>query len=205
MRYFFKNNLDKTPQKVLELGSNNGNNLSLFASYGYEAIGVELDATSIKNANFNFKNIYKFKNYSFINADMRDFARSTKGIKADILLIPNVINYITKHDFTELLSNLRQNQAMGGGSRLFLRARSTKDHRYGLGKMIEDNTFLLDSDEFSGENGLICACYSQSELVEILKQKLNLRNFTLITSENLNVKNGVYIKDSDIIIYGEIN
>ncbi|MMP72688.1 class I SAM-dependent methyltransferase, partial [Campylobacter jejuni] len=33
---------------------------------------------------------------------------------------------------------------------------------------------------------------------------LNLYDFEVITSENINIKNKVYIKDSDIVIYGKI-
>lgn len=205
IRYFFKNHLNIKPQKVLELGCNNGNNLALFASYDYEVIGVELDAQNVENANFNFSNVYGFDKFNFINQDMREFCKNTKDLKSDVLLIPNVINYITKSDFIKLLENIIQNNLIKSNSNFFIRARSLKDHRYGLGKQIDDGVFILDGDEYSGEKGIICSCYKEYELVEILKSKLNLRDFTLITSENLNVKSGVYIKDSDIIIYGKIN
>ncbi|WP_086251574.1 MULTISPECIES: class I SAM-dependent methyltransferase [Campylobacter] len=205
IRYFFKNHLNIKPQKVLELGCNNGNNLALFASYDYEVIGVELDAQNVENANFNFSNVYGFDKFNFINQDMREFCKNTKDLKSDVLLIPNVINYITKSDFIKLLENIIQNKLIKSNSDFFIRARSLKDHRYGLGKQIDDGVFILDGDEYSGEKGIICSCYKEYELVEILKSKLNLRDFTLITSENLNVKSGVYIKDSDIIIYGKIN
>ncbi|WP_086322447.1 class I SAM-dependent methyltransferase [Campylobacter devanensis] len=205
IRYFFKNHLNIKPQKVLELGCNNGNNLALFASYDYEVTGVELDAQNVENANFNFSNVYGFDKFNFINQDMREFCKNTKDLKSDVLLIPNVINYITKSDFIKLLENIIQNKLIKSNSNFFIRARSLKDHRYGLGKQIDDGVFILDGDEYSGEKGIICSCYKEYELVEILKSKLNLRDFTLITSENLNVKSGVYIKDSDIIIYGKIN
>lgn len=205
IRYFFKNHLNTNPQKVLELGCNNGNNLALFASYDYEVIGVELNLQNVENANFNFTNVYGFDKFKFINQDMREFCKSAKGLKASILLIPNVINYITKSDFATLLENIMKNELIEPNSDFFIRARGIKDHRYGLGEQIDDGVFILSGDEYSGEKGIICSCYKEYELVEILKSKLNLRDFTLITSENLNVKSGVYIKDSDIIIYGKIN
>ena len=205
VRYFFKNNLNLKSLKVLELGCGNGNNLALFADYDYEVIGVELKSLNVENANFNFANVYGFHKFNFINQDMREFCKDTQGLRADVLLIPNVANYITKFDFKKLLENIIQNELVKPNSDFFIRARSIKDHRYALGEKIDDGVFILTGDEYSGEKGIICSCYNEYELVEILKSILNLRDFTIITSENLNVKNGVYIKDSDIIIYGKIN
>lgn len=205
VRYFFKNNLNLKSLKVLELGCGNGNNLALFADYDYDVIGVELKPLNVENANFNFSNVYGFNKFNFINQDMREFCKDTRGLRADVLLIPNVANYITKIDFNKLLENIIKNELIKPNSDFFIRVRSIKDHRYGLGEKIDDGVFILTGDEYSGEKGIICSCYNEYELVEILKLKLNLRDFTVITSENLNIKNGVYIKDSDIIIYGKIN
>ncbi|TBR78388.1 class I SAM-dependent methyltransferase, partial [Campylobacter novaezeelandiae] len=94
----------------------------------------------------------------------------------------------------------------GGGdfSFFFLRARSIKDHRYKLGKTLENGSFILNNDEFSGEKDCLCTCYEEYELVEYLKEYLNLYDFEVIMSENINVKNKIFIKDSDIIVYGKI-
>ena len=94
---------------------------------------------------------------------------------------------------------------MGGGfAFFFIRARSIKDYRYGLGQKLDNGSFILDYDEFSGEKGALCTAYQEYELVEICKQYLNLYDFEVLTSENINVKNKNFIKDSDIIIYGKI-
>lgn len=205
VRYFFKNNLNLRSLKVLELGCGNGNNLALFADYDCDVIGVELKPLNVENANFNFSNVYGFHKFNFINQDMREFCKDIRGLRADVLLIPNVANYITKIDFKKLLENIIKNELIKPNSDFFIRVRSIKDHRYGLGEKIDDGVFILTGDEYSGEKGIICSCYNEYELIEILKLKLNLRDFAVITSENLNIKNGVYIKDSDIIIYGKIN
>ena len=208
-RWFFKKNLHQMQgKKVLELGACNGNNLSLFASYGYECLGVEINKENIQNANFNFNEIFMYENFKFIQADMRDFVRKNLNLKANVLLIPNVINYISKDDFKQMLAHLRQNklyQYEGDEfSHFFIRARSIKDYRYGKGKMVGDHSFILENDEFSGEKGCFCACYQQFELVEILKNELKLFDFEVLESENLNAKGDILIKDSDIIIYGKI-
>ncbi|EAL3938985.1 class I SAM-dependent methyltransferase [Campylobacter lari] len=210
VRWFFKNKLNTLKNaKVLEFASHNGNNLSLFANYDYECIGVELSKQNHENAIYNFKEIMQHQKASFFNKNMLDFAKNHQNINADVFLIPNVINYITKDEFKNLLQDAKQNnlyQANGGGgyAHFFLRARSIKDHRYGLGEKLENGSFILSGDEFSGEKNCLCTAYQEYELVEILKENLNLYDFEVITSENINIKNKVYIKDSDIIIYGKI-
>ncbi|HIA7122058.1 TPA: class I SAM-dependent methyltransferase [Campylobacter lari] len=207
VRLFFKNKLDTLENaKVLEFASHNGNNLSLFANYDYECIGVELSKQNHENAIYNFKEIMHYQKASFFNENMLDFAKNHQNINADVFLIPNVINYISKEDFKNLLLNSKNNNLYSGKeyAHFFLRARSTKDHRYGLGNKLSNGSFILTNDDFSGEKNCLCTAYQEHELVEILKENLNLYDFEVITSENINIKNKVYIKDSDIIIYGKI-
>lgn len=209
VRWFFKAGLDKLKNaKVLEFASHNGNNLSLFAGYDYECVGVELDEKNHLNALYNFSQVYKYEKCEFFHQNMLEFAKTQKNINADVLLIPNVINYITKDEFSTLLQDCVKNSLFkqGGGAlaHFFLRARSVKDHRYGLGKNLHNGSFLLDRDEFSGEKDCICTAYQDYELVELCQKYLNLYDFELITSENINVKNHIFIKDSDIILYGKI-
>ena len=212
VRWFFKSHLNELKdKKVLEFGCHNGNNLSLFASFDYECLGVELEAKNIENANYNFKELEKYEKCEFFNADIKEFAASQSGIEADVFLIPNVINFLTKDEFKSLLENSRKNRLYrhGGGAfdyyHFFLRARSIKDHRYGLGKNLKNGSFLLDDDEFSGEKGLICTAYEEWELVELLQKYLKLYDFEVLTSENINIKDKIFIKDSDIIVYGKIS
>lgn len=209
VRWFFKSEIYKIKKKkVLEFGTHNGNNLSLFANYGFKCTGVDLSAQNIKNAKYNFSKVWRYERAKFFVEDMREFATKAKGIKARVFLLPNVINYISKEDFKTLLKNARENELYMKGegefSHFFLRARSVKDHRYGLGKKLENGSFKLNLDEFSGEKDLLCTAYEEWELVEFLREGLNLFDFELITSENINVKNQVFIKDADIIIYGKI-
>ncbi|WP_250322658.1 class I SAM-dependent methyltransferase [Campylobacter lari] len=209
VRWFFKNKLDTLKNaKVLEFASHNGNNLSLFANYDYECIGVELSKQNHENAIYNFKEIMHYQKASFFNENMLDFAKNHQNINADVFLIPNVINYISKDEFKNLLQDAKQNNLYQtnklGYTHFFLRARSVKDHRYGLGEKLENGSFILSGDEFSGEKNCLCTAYQEHELVEILKENLNLYDFEVITSENINIKDKIYIKDSDIIIYGKI-
>ncbi|EOI0588704.1 class I SAM-dependent methyltransferase, partial [Campylobacter jejuni] len=110
IRWFFKKNLDKLHNaKVLEFASHNGNNLSLFANYNYYYTGVELDQKNYENAIYNFKKIMKYNKFKFYNENMLYFATNFKNLNANVFLIPNVINYISKNDFKNMLSNVRTN------------------------------------------------------------------------------------------------
>lgn len=209
VRWFFKRNLgEEKAKKVLEFGSHSGNNLSLFASYDYECLGVDISQTNVANAEFNFGKVLGYQKFQFIQADMREFAPENANLRASVVLIPNVINYIPKEDFKQMLRHLRQNRLYrydeGEFSHFFIRARSVKDYRYGKGKMVDKHSFVLENDELSGEKGLFCACYQQFELVQILQEELNLFDFVVLESENLNAKDNVFVKDSDIIVYGKI-
>lgn len=118
VRWFFKNNLDKLQNaKVLEFASHNGNNLSLFANYNYHCIGVELDQKNYENAIYNFRKIMKYNKFEFYNENMLDFATNFKNLNANVFLIPNVINYISKDDFKNMLLNAKINHLYnyGGG------------------------------------------------------------------------------------------
>ena len=79
--FFFKSGLHNlTNQKVLELACSNGNNLSLFASYENECIGVDINPQKIEDAKYNFANIFGYKKYSFFASDMFDFIPKNSGI-----------------------------------------------------------------------------------------------------------------------------
>ncbi|TQR33879.1 flaz protein [Campylobacter sp. MIT 99-7217] len=207
VRWFFKSKIYELPRKkVLEFGSHNGNNLALFASYDFEVLGVELDEKNVENANYNFKELENYQKCEFFTDDIKHFAQVKKDIKASVFLIPNVINFLSKEEFINLLQNSRKNKLYeyeNDFAHFFIRARSIKDYRYGLGKKLDNGSFLLD-DEYAGEKGCICTAYQEYELVELLEEHLNLYDFELITSENINIKDKVFIKDSDIIVYGKI-
>ncbi len=54
------------------------------------------------------------------------------------------------------------------------------------------------------KKGYFVPCYGQFELTRLLQDELNLFDFEVLESENLNSKANVFIKDSDIIVYGKI-
>ncbi|MCR6583318.1 methyltransferase domain-containing protein [Campylobacter insulaenigrae] len=208
IKFFFKQGLhNQTNQKVLEFACSNGNNLSLFANYDYECIGVDLDENNINNANYNFKEVIKSNKYHFFNDNILEFPMKNPNINADIFLIPNVINYLKRDDFIKLLKISKEYKMYKENALFFLRTRSIKDFRYGFGEQIEHNCFKIANDNTTGELGCINTLYQEHELVEILKENLNLYDFKVLTYESTNImgEKELLVNDSDIVIYGKIN
>ncbi|TQR33827.1 flaz protein [Campylobacter sp. MIT 99-7217] len=207
IKFFFKQGLhNQSKLKVLEFACSNGNNLSLFANYDYECIGVDLNKEDIENANYNFKEVIGAKNFEFFHANMLEFAKQNKDIKADIFLLPNVINYLKREDFLQLLKDLRANSLYKKDALFFTRTRSIKDYRYGLGKKIAHNSFFNEHDNTTGEKGCINTLYQEHELVGYFKEYLKLYDFKVLQYESTNVmgEDERLVTDSDIVIYGKI-
>ncbi|MFQ6343039.1 class I SAM-dependent methyltransferase [Campylobacter sp. VTCC 70190] len=207
IKFFFKNQLHALEnQKVLEFACSNGNNLALFANYGYECLGVDLEALNIANAKHNFTQVIGAKKFEFFKENILDFPLNHPNIQADVFLIPNVINYLTREDFIRLLELCKANKIYKENAYFFLRTRSIKDYRYGLGEKIGHNSFKILDDNTTGELGCINTLYQEYELVAYLKQYLNLYDFKVLSYENTNImgEDERLVNDSDIVIYGKI-
>lgn len=206
VKFFFKQRLHEKGGRVLEFACSNGNNLSLFASYGWECLGVDLSAQNVANGEFNFKNVLKAEKFSFFNENILDFPKAHPNTKADVFLIPNVINYLPREDFIALLKNSREFGVYKENALFFLRTRSVRDYRYGLGEKIAHNSFLLTNDDTTGEKGCINTAYQDFELVDYLRTHLNLYDFKVLNYESTNIMGDDerLVLDSDIVIYGRI-
>lgn len=203
IKYFFKNNLHTQSGKVIEFGCSNGNNLSLFYQYDYETLGIDLSNESIENAKYNFKNIYSSNgSYKFYTTDMLHYVDTHKDINADIFMIPNVISYISKEDFKKFLQLSVQNNIFKKDANFFIRTRTKKDYRYGFGKEVSKDSFLMPNN-ITGEEGALCTCYDEYELVLLLKEYLNLKDFKVLSLDNQSDQ-GHKLLNSDLVIWGKI-
>lgn len=205
IKFFFKNALYKNNGKVLEYGCSNGSNLSLFAGYDYKCIGVDLNKNYLEDALFNFSQIYHASKFQFFEEDIVDFAKNHTRIKADVFLIPNVINYLPRKAFIKLLENAKKYEIYKENAYFFIRTRSIKDYRFGLGEKIEHNSFKM-LENTTGEKGALNTFYQEYELVQYLKEYLNLYDFKVLSYESTNImgEDERLVNDSDIVIYGKI-
>ena len=206
IKYFFKRGFHQSPpQTFLEFGAANGNNLMLAYQYGHKVIGVDFDKESIQNAKDNFEKLGQSHPYNFYAADMRTFIKEHTNIEADVFLLPNIINYITTDDFITFLQESCQNNIMKSGADFFMRTRTIKDFRFGIGKEIAPNTFLMPEDyTITSEAGCINRFYQEHEIMDLLKQHLQLRDYYVFHLDCQNLQNGVTLLNSDIVVWGKI-
>jgi hypothetical protein len=205
IKFFFKYNLFNLKKMTfLELGCSNGCNLMLPYQYDFEVIGVDLDNTLISYANENFSILNKTNRFTFILQDMRSFCDISENIYADILVLANSVYYISKSNFILLLKSIKKNQLIKKKIPFFIRYRGVDDFRYGKGEKVEEDSFILEN-RITGEDGVYCTFYNTEEMVSILKNELNLREYQIMNLEYENIQHDTKVKNSDVVIWGTIN
>jgi hypothetical protein len=91
------------------------------------------------------------------------------------------------------------------GTRLYIRFRSYKDFRHGVGEQVAAGEYRMPRDSLTGEPGALISFYSETEMLDILREKLNLRDYQLFSIDSQNQQSESLIFNSDIIIWGTIN
>jgi SAM-dependent methyltransferase len=202
IKFFFKEGLCHTSGNVLEFGCGNGNNLMLFYQYGWNVTGIDINDESLANANYNFSLIASDNKYSFIKNDIsQGISNNIKG-HFDAILFPGVLNYISRLSTEVALTEVRK--MIKNDVNVFLRMRGVKDYRYGRGKRVEHNGFILNIRE-TGEYGNLNVFYYEYELVDMLRKRLGIDEKTMkvFSVEFLNIQQGIPIFNSDIVIWGK--
>ena len=118
-RFFFKNCLHRRNGRVLELGCDNGNNLGLFAAYGWHCTGLDMQPALIGQLRRNFER----QGYAAPRlevADMNDALPDFRDI--DVLLIPSSLYYVHAHRGREIIREL--GQRLNPGALVFCRFRT---------------------------------------------------------------------------------
>ena len=206
VRFFFKyikqQKLDI--KRVLELGCGSGNNLYLFSIYGFDVQGVDISKENIENAKFNFSQILKVPKdrYNFVCGDIRE-KNILNSLKTpnDILLLPNVVYYLSKADFVNLLKKLRSKLAQKG--LFFVRFRSPRDGR-NLCRESVNGIPILKTDK-TGEFETVQTFYEEYEMVDLLREFLNVSDLRVFhVYEEVETKSGK-VFNSDIVIWGKFH
>lgn len=137
IKYFFKNSFhQKKGLKFFEFGCSSGNNLMLPYQYEFDIVGVDINEDAIENAKFNFSHTKSSSLYEFYKSDMLTFAKNNKDLQIDVLLLPNVVNYIKKDELIEFFEIMKENKNIKNDADFFIRCREPKDFRFGIGKKL---------------------------------------------------------------------
>jgi len=189
IRFFFKNELDKRRGHVIEFGCGNGNNLELFAEYGWRARGIDNNPIVIGQGKQN--KIGKI----LIWADMRDTILTHELITYDVILFPSSLYYLSESDIEMILSNMR----VKPNCLLFLKMRGYNDYR----RHSYRKSLVIDYEE-TGEKGCTNTFYGLDELVKLLEKYFIVENLVKLNADWENLMRGKVVNNSEIIIWCNI-
>jgi len=197
-RFFFKAGLHLRKGRVLELGCGNANNLLLFAAYGWDCLGLDINNESLKQGKRNFLRL------GYSSPDLRSGDMNSKLPNfgpLDVLLMPSSIYYVHANRGRKIIQELAH--SLNPRAFVFCRFRTLKDYRYGKGISLGENTFQLDISETS-EFGCTIAFFDEQTMKSILfpcdLDPLTV-NILQLNFDNLGV-NSKIINNHDMIIWG---
>ncbi len=206
IKFFFKTALDqRSNQTFLEFGCGNGNNLLLPYQYNNHVVGVDMNASLIDYAKDNFALVQNENTFQFYAEDMRDFVLKHQSLQADVFMLPSVACYIAREEFIQFLQSIKRNQLIKSSVPFYIRLRTPKDYRFGLGEALDKQTFKMPSPSGTGEDGALMVFYDEWELVDLLREHIQLKNFKVFSLDCQNEQAGKIILNSDIVIWGEVN
>lgn len=194
-RHFFKRGLHQKTGRVVELGGGTGNNLSLYAAYGWDLTNVDYSAAALADCRWNLGEAV-----TLIEADLSKGLPDLSGAPIDVLLIPNLLCYLNNAQARAVLTAARTRLAPG--AEVFVRTRLIDDYRCGKGVEEEPNGWRMTTAE-TGEAGLFNLFYTEDGLVRRLVDELGLVQPTALKVSFDNIQNGVLVSpNSDLVVWG---
>jgi len=204
VRAFYKEKLfNSNRARCLELGCSSGINLTLFAEYGYDTLGVDISSENIKMAERNFV-LLKEKGCvdsvcDFLKEPMKEFFIREKT-SFDAILFPSSL-YYQRHDDVLFCLN-KASSLLSAGGFFFFHMRNIDDYRYlKTQTRYDDISVKIDFDN-TGEKGCNMSFYSPITFAEMVKKIFKCPNPIVLKSNFENLQNGEIIKNSDFIIWG---
>ena len=194
-RMFFKEQLQRTPGKVLEFGCASGNNLMLFAAFGWDVTGIDVRSGAVEDARYNLEGAA-----NIIQRDLAEEVPSLGEQVYDVVLMPSMNYYLPRSAFIRLLTECRR--LLKAGGLFYIRSRLPEDWRWGRGEPEGPGAFRLRCRE-TGEYGLLSVFYTADELGELIASHLGeLRPVQRLYATFDNPQNGVVVRNADIVIWG---
>lgn len=197
IRHFFKRGLHRKTGRVVELGGGTGNNLSLYATYGWNLTCVDYSPAALEDCRWNLG-----EDVALIEADLSQGLPDLGPAPIDVLLIPNLLCYLNDVQARTVLTAARKRLAPN--AEVFVRTRLIDDYRCGKGVEEEPNGWRLATPE-TGEAGLFNLFYTQQGLVDRLVEELGLSDITALKVAFDNIQDGVRVApNSDLVVWGSI-
>ena len=195
IRHFFKRGLHRRTGRAVELGGGTGNNLSLYATYGWDLTCVDYSAAALEDCRWNLGD-----DVTLIEADLSKGLPDLGDAPIDVLLIPNLLCYLTNAQAKAVLTAARK--LLAPSAEVFVRTRLTDDYRCGKGVEEEPNGWRLATPE-TGETGLFNLFYTEQGLVDRLVEELGLSDITALKVAFDNIQDGVRVApNSDLVVWG---
>jgi SAM-dependent methyltransferase len=197
IRMFFKEGLQGAPGRVLELGCGSGNNLLLFQEFDWQVVGVDISAELLARAAHNLSNGPHVA--TLLQADLAYGMPEVSG-EFDAVILPSFNYYVPRASFLNLLSEC--NRLLVPGGMFFIRSRTRQDWRYGRGREVERDGFVLECSE-TGEQGLLNVFYDADDLSAMVETALGpLRQRRILRMRYENIQNEVVITNDEVVIWG---
>ena len=197
IRMFFKEGLQGTPGRVLELGCGSGNNLLLFSQFDWQVVGFDVSAESLADATHNLSDAPDTA--ILLQADLARGMPNLSG-QFDAIILPSFNYYVPRSSFLRLLADC--NRLLMPDGLFFLRFRTRQDWRYGRGREVERDGFVLECSE-TGEKGLLNVFYDSDELRAMVETSLGqLRQRQILRMRYENTQSGTIITNDEVVIWG---
>ena len=139
--------------RILELGCGNGKTLSAMNRSGWEVTGIDHSPRALQLARQVFPEEYKI---SLARADIRQLPFCAGSF--EVVCAFHVLGHLSAGDRATSLQEISRVTRAGG--RVFFRDFSTRDFRYGQGKVTEPGTFLRG-------NGIQTHYFTEGEVVDL--------------------------------------
>ncbi|MFZ1906447.1 MAG: class I SAM-dependent methyltransferase [Steroidobacteraceae bacterium] len=197
LRMFFKEQLQRSPGQVLEFGCASGNNLQLFAAFGWQVTGVDKSSTAIADATYNLEGAA-----TLIQCDLSEVLPALDAHAYDVVLMPSVNYYLPRAAFIRTLTECRRLIRPGG--LFYIRSRLPEDWRWGRGQPQGAGAFRLECHE-TGEYGLLSVFYTADELWDLIVSNLGpLHPVQRLHATFDNPQGGVVVRNADVVFWGRM-
>lgn len=150
-------------EKVLDLGCGTGRHCVLFASSGFEVVGIDISKNALKMAR-RWVLQEKLRNVALVRATMTNLPFNNCCL--DAVISVSVIHHAFKKDIVTTLNEIFRILSKNGW--FLANLASVTDPRFGTGKMLEGNTFWITEAFEEKRFGELHHFFTKPELFRLL-------------------------------------